>query len=173
MPTRRETLILGGVAAGAAVAGGVIGALGLQAGGGAAELLSTPFPDLQGQMRRLRDWRGSVVVCNFWATWCAPCREEIPVLVAAKQQFAQRGLEIAGIAIDSVAKIREFSVNMSVTYDIFVGDGATIGLMRKVGNASGGLPYNVILDRQGAIAYRKLGAFSGPELRQVLDGLLR
>jgi thiol-disulfide isomerase/thioredoxin len=170
--TRREVLTLGAVAAGAAVVGSIVGAFGLQAAG-AAELLSTPFLDLDGRTRRLRDWRGSVLVCNFWATWCAPCREEIPLLRAAKQQWGTHGLEIAGIGVDSAAKIREFAANVGVNYPIFLGDASTIALMRKVGNASGGLPYNTVLDRRGAIAHRKLGAFTAAELRQVVDGLLR
>ena len=170
--TRRDVLILGGVAAVAAAAGGIVAALTLQADGAAA-LLSATFPDLSGEKRRLRDLRGTVVLCNFWATWCAPCREEIPVLRAAKQQMAGKGLEIVGIGIDSVDKLREFAANFGVNYPIFVGDASTIQLMRKAGNPAGGLPYNVILDRQGAIAHRKLGAFSAAELRQVLDGLLR
>ena len=170
--TRRDALILGGVAAGAAAAGGIVAALSLQAGG-AADLLSASFPDLAGQKRRLRDLRGLVVICNFWATWCAPCREEIPILRAAKQQLAGKGVEVVGIGIDSVDKIRDFAAIFGVNYPIFVGDAGTIQLMRKAGNPAGGLPYNVVLDRQGAIAYRKLGAFSAAELRQVLDGLLR
>jgi thiol-disulfide isomerase/thioredoxin len=170
--TRREALTLAAVAAGAAAVGGLVGALGRQAGG-AAELLSTPFRDLRGETHRLREWQGSVLVCNFWATWCAPCREEIPLLRAAKQQFGGKGLEVVGIGIDSVDKIREYAANVGVNYPIFIGEAATLQLMRRVGNAAGGLPYNVVLDRQGAIAHRKLGAFSAAELRQVIDGLLR
>ena len=170
--TRREALTLAAVAAAAAAAGGLVGAFGLQASG-AAELLSTPFRDLRGEARRLRDWQGRVVVCNFWATWCAPCREEVPILRAAQQQWAGQGIEVVGIGIDSVANIREFAAIFAVNYPILLGDPATIGLMRKLGNSAGGLPYNIVLDRQGAIARRKLGAFSAPELRQAVDGLVR
>jgi thiol-disulfide isomerase/thioredoxin len=170
--TRREALTLAGVAAAAATAGGLVGAFALQAGG-AAELLSAPFADLEGKSRRLRDWHGSIVVCNFWATWCAPCREEVPLLRAAKQQWAGKGVEVVGVGIDSVDKIREFAAIFSVNYPILLGTPETIGLMRKVGNPAGGLPYNLILDRQGAIAHRKLGAFTAADLRQTVDGILR
>lgn len=172
-PRRRDTLILGAIAAAAAVAGGLAGALALQARSGAADLLAASFPDLSGKPRRLLDWQGRILVCNFWATWCAPCREEVPMLAAARQQFASKGVEIIGIGIDSADKIREFSRTYGINYPILVADFAAIELMRKLGNRAGGLPYTVVLDRNGALAHRKLGALSRTELQQALEGLLR
>src|SRR5688572_262302 len=107
-PGRRELLILGGVAGVAAVAGGVAGALFLQSQSGAATLLSSQFPDLSGRARRLSEWQGQPLLCNFWATWCAPCREELPLLDAAQQQYRAQGLQVLGIGIDSAANIREY-----------------------------------------------------------------
>ena len=172
-PTRREWLAIAGVAALAAGAGAVVGPFILQSEGGAADLLAARFTDLQGKPRRIADLRGSPVICNFWATWCAPCREEVPILAAAQQQYAQKGLLVVGIGLDDATKIREFAANFGVNYSIFVGTAEVIQLMRKLGNPTGGLPYNVVLDRQGAIVGRKLGAFSGPELRQVIEGLVQ
>jgi hypothetical protein len=94
-------------------------------------------------------------------------------LVAAKQQYQGRGVEVAGIGIDDAAKIRQFAAIFAVNYPIFVGTPQTIQLMRRLGNGPGGLPYNVILDSRRVIAHRKLGAFTAAELRQVVDGLLR
>lgn len=165
--------MLGAVAAAAAAGGGLIGALLLQSEGGAAELLSTEFTDLQGKRQRLADRRARVLLCNFWATWCAPCREEIPLLVAATQQYAGEGVQVIGIGIDHADKLREFATIFAVNYPIFIGTGEAIGLMHKLGNKTGGLPYNVVLDRHGAIQHRKLGSFSSAELRQVIDGLLQ
>ena len=171
MPRRRDALILGGAGLVAAAAGAVVGAFTLQAGSGAAELLGARFLDLEGRPRRLIDWSGRALLCNFWATWCAPCREEIPLLVAAKQKAPPSRLELVGIAIDSVDKVREFSANYRINYPVLVGDASTIGLLRSLGNGGGGLPYTLALDPSGAIVQRHLGALTEADLRQVVARL--
>ena len=170
---RREVLILGAIGAGAALAGGLIGALTLQARSGAADLLAAPLRDLSGAKRTLREWRGRVVVCNFWATWCAPCREEIPMLVAVREVFAAKGAEIVGIGIEQAAKVEEFAKTYRITYPVLVAGAHAIELMRRLGNDLGGLPYTVVLDRPGAVAHRRLGALTRVEVEEVLKGLLR
>jgi thiol-disulfide isomerase/thioredoxin len=172
-PGRRDALILGGVAAGAALIGAVTGALVLQTRSGVAELLTASYPDLSGQVRRLTEWRGKALVVNFWASWCAPCREEIPLLNAAQQQYAAAGLQVVGIGIDIAANIREFARTVQINYPVLIADAAGIDLMRELGNRSGGLPFTVLLDRQGRLAGRKLGAYSGAELQSALAALLR
>ena len=172
-PARRDLLILGGVAAGAAVAGGVFGALALQSRSGAAKLLSSSFPDLTGRNRRLAEWQGRPVVVNFWATWCAPCREELPLLDAAQQQHAAKGLQVLGIGVDSGPNIREYLKVVKIGYPVLVGEAAAIPLMQSLGNRGGGLPFTVMLDRSGRVQQRKLGAYSGAELSAELAALLR
>lgn len=170
---RREALILAAVAVGTATLGGVLGAVALQSRSGAAELLGIALTDLSGRSRRLLDWQGKVLLCNFWATWCAPCREEIPLLNAAQQHNGELGLQVVGIAIDNVANIRKFEESTKITYPVLVADAGAIDLMRRLGNERGGLPFNVILDRRGRLAQRKLGAFSEAELVSSLAALLR
>src|SRR5207247_10862795 len=113
---RREALILGAIGAGAAVAGALLGALALQAQSGAADLLAAPFRDLSGARRTLREWRGRVVLCNFWATWGAPRPEEIPMLGAVRGGFAAQGAEIVGIRREQAANVEEFGRNYGVHY---------------------------------------------------------
>ena len=124
--SRRDALSLAAAGTVAAVAGAVAGALALQSRSGAAELLAASYPDTDGQVRRLLSWRGTVLLCNFWATWCAPCREEVPILVAAKQQWASKGFEVVGIGIDSADKIREFSKSYQVNYPMLIADGSAL-----------------------------------------------
>jgi thiol-disulfide isomerase/thioredoxin len=171
-PARRKALAIGGVAAAAAFAGIVAGPLLLQSRSGVPELLSAVFPDVQGQPRRLADWAGRPVVCNFWATWCAPCREEIPLLVALRDKYAARGVEIVGIGIDQLAKIVEFAAKFDVRYPLLVGDVRALDLMRGLGNRASALPYTVVLSRSGALAYQKLGQVHHGELDQVLERIL-
>lgn len=168
---RREALMLGGIGVAAAVAGALAGVLALQSRSGAAELLAASFTDLEGRHRRLLEWQGRALLCNFWATWCAPCREEVPLLIAAKRQGLPLGVEIVGIGIDSAENIREFARTYRVNYPLLVGGATALDVLRGLGNRSGGLPYTVALDRSGAVAQRHLGALKDAELRQVLASL--
>ena len=169
---RREVLAIGAVALASAAAGLVLGPRLRQLSPDRA-LLQTVFTDLRGHPRRLEEWRGQAVVCNFWATWCAPCREEIPLLVAAREKFAAKGMEIVGIAIDNPMKVTEFAATFKISYPILQAEAQGLELMRRLGNDAGGLPYTVVADRQGKLAYRKLGALKQPELEATLSRLVQ
>ena len=172
-PGRRNALIFGAVALAAAGVGGLVGALVRQAKSGAAQLLASQFTDLAGRPRRLVDWQGKPMLCNFWATWCAPCREEMPLLDAAHRQYGQKGLQVVGIAVDSADNVRKFAGLVPVGYSLVLGGAATIDLMRALGNATGGLPFTVFLDRHGRLAERKLGPLSAADLEARLQRLLQ
>ena len=170
---RRNALLLGAIGAAAATAGAVVGALFLQSRSGAAPLLSARFPDLAGRQRRLLDWQGQVLIVNFWATWCAPCREEMPMFVEARRAYAPKGVEFVGIGIDSEVKVQEFARNYGIGYPLLVADSGAIELMRTLGNRAGALPYTVVLDRSGSVVHRQLGALDRAALDRILQGLLR
>ena len=174
-PRRREALILVAAGVAAASAGFLVGPAFLRGrdSADAGELWSTRLPDLAGKSRQVSEWRGRVVVCNFWATWCAPCREEIPVLMAARQKSGPDTLEVVGIAVDNAAKVGEFARSFRISYPVLISDGEGLELMRKLGNTAGGLPYTVFLDRQGRVAHRKLGALTSTELDGILESLTK
>jgi len=174
-PGRRELLILGGAGLAAGIAGFLAGPALLHLAGdpGGEALRAASFPDLQGRMRRLAEWSGRLLVCNFWATWCAPCREEIPLLLAARTKYAGFGVEIVGIAVDNAAKVREFAGSFKIAYPVLLAGADGLDLMRSLGNKEGGLPYTVVADRQGKPTRRKLGALKPAELDGILDDMLR
>ncbi|MCC6212485.1 MAG: TlpA family protein disulfide reductase [Burkholderiales bacterium] len=172
---RREALVLGAAGIAAAAAGFLIGPLFLGAGRGREEALpgAASFPDLQGKPRQLSEWRGKVLVCNFWATWCTPCREEIPMLIGLREKYLPNGLEIVGIAIDQADKVRDFASSFNISYPVLLAEAGGIDLMRGLGNQNGGLPYTVIADRSGGIAHRKLGLLKQADLEPKIRSLLQ
>jgi len=172
-PSRRNALILAAVGIAAAGSGLMAGAFLLQSGSGASALLSATYPDLAGRPVRLFDLKGKILVCNFWATWCAPCREEMPMLSQLQDRYSQKGVEFVGIGIDSGAKIAEFAKNHPVSYPLLVAGPEAIELMRSLGNRGGALPFTVMLDRSGAVAFTRLGALTREEAERALVGFLR
>ena len=173
-PSRREALILGVAGLAAAAAGFMVGPLLLNnPDEGDGILRSATMVDLDGKPRALAEWGGRVLVWNFWATWCTPCREEIPLLIAAREKYGLSGVEIVGIAVDNATKVREFSSSFNISYPILLAEADGLELMRKLGNSSGGLPYTVVTDRQGKVVYRKLGALKQADLDAVLGPLAK
>jgi len=171
-PRRRSFLISGVVAATALGAGVVVAPPLLRLGRNADALRDAHFVDLQGKSRNLSEWQGRVVLANFWATWCAPCLEEIPLLIATRRSRAIQGLEIVGIAVDQVSKVAEFAAKMQIDYPILLAGATTIDLIRNIGNPSGGLPFTAFLDRTGSIVQTKLGILRKPELDTILGPLV-
>jgi thiol-disulfide isomerase/thioredoxin len=128
--------------------------------------------DLKGVMQPLAQWRGQVLVVNFWATWCAPCREEIPGFVRLQERYGSRGLVFVGIAIDEPDKVAEFAREFHINYPLLVGGMETLELLRQVGNRAGVLPYTLIIDRGGKLVSREPGGLKEAKLEGVLKPLL-
>jgi peroxiredoxin len=128
--------------------------------------------DLEGRRRDSREWSGKVMVINFWATWCNPCRTEIPHLITTQDAHGGRGLQIVGVAIDTVDAVRDFSAELGINYPLLVGEDDAIALGSQLGNDLGALPYTVVADRAGAIVYVKRGAVDSAELERLITPLL-
>lgn len=137
-----------------------------------AALFAASFTDPSGERVPIGRFEGKVLLINFWATWCAPCREEIPLLVDLHGAYAGKGVEVVGIALDQLAKIQEFAANFKISYPLLVGDVRAIEILHALGNRAGALPYTVVLSRAGGIAWRKLGQVGPGELEPVLDDIL-
>jgi thiol-disulfide isomerase/thioredoxin len=127
--------------------------------------------DPSGKPQRLSQWRGKVLVVNFWATWCEPCREEVPALVRAQMTLGPKGVQIVGIGIDSGPKILQFAKEYAINYPLAVAGVEIVELTRRLGNRAGGLPYTLVLDRQGRFASTHLGALTESTLNALVAPL--
>ena len=136
--------------------------------GASAVLARVAFKDFDGGDVTLDRWRGRVTVVNFWATWCPPCREEIPGLVEVQGKQGMNGAQIVGIAVDSVDKTRDFVKSFGVSYPVVVGGMETIDVMRALGNKAGALPFTVVLDRQGNVAKTHLGLMTVEQIEAAI-----
>src|ERR1017187_9062069 len=138
----------------------------------AQRLMTASLLDLSGKPQLLSHWRGKVLVVNFWATWCAPCREEIPALIRAQHKYASNGVQFVGIAIDNVSKVRDYAEEMRIDYVLLIGGMETLGVTEDLGNRAGVLPFTVVLDRAGKVAYTHARALTEALLGAVLTPLL-
>jgi peroxiredoxin len=160
----------------------LVGALALAAGIGfalwnrqapdATALLALSLPDTHGTAQPLSQWRGKVLVVNFWATWCGPCREEMPDLVRAQRELGASGLQVVGIAIDQADKVASFARELDLNYPALIGSYETMDLTKELGDRLLALPFTVVLDRQGRIAHTQLGPMKPAQLRSIVGHLL-
>ena len=134
-------------------------------------LEAIPLIDLQGRRQTLGDWKQPVLVVNFWAPWCVPCRREVPDLIALQQEYGDR-IQILGIALDSVENIESFADEFQMNYPSFVAN-QNISMYNAVfGNKSGALPFTAIIDRERKIKFTHTGIISLGTLRQQVSKLL-
>lgn len=118
------------------------------------------LPDLSGQRHALADWRGQVLMVNFWASWCEPCRREIPAFIALQERYRADGLQVIGIALDDAAEIARFlqAAGIDSNYPQLLAPGEDgIDLAIAWGNAVGVLPYTVFVDRRGDVVHAHYG----------------
>lgn len=174
MASRREALVLIGVGAAAAAAGWYFGPR-LRSDPSVADvaaLLAVPLRDIEGRPVSLSNRPGRVLVCNFWATWCSPCREEIPALNRIHGRMSASGVEIIGIAVDQARNVADFLKTVPIAYAVALGDSGLMEVMRRLGNPGGGLPFTVVLDRHRAVTERTLGVISEATLERRLSALV-
>jgi len=140
--------------------------------GGGAKLLALTLPDPAGAPQALAQWRGQVVVANFWATWCPPCLKEIPGFAQVARKWQGRGVQFVGISIDSPRQVQLFQEEQKVPYPLLIGTAETLQLSAELGNTAQALPFTLILDAQGEIRHVKLGTWTAAEVEARIRPLL-
>ncbi|MEJ7686064.1 MAG: TlpA disulfide reductase family protein [Variovorax sp.] len=167
-PTRRKW-VYGAVAAAAASAG-VAGALWHRRGTTAvgeqvdATFWTRRFDRPEGGELVFAELRGKPLLLNFWATWCPPCVEEMPMIDAFFQQNSSNGWQVVGLAIDQPSAVRKFLTKTPVTYALGLAGLDGTELVKQLGNTSGGLPFTLVLDSGGGIVARKMGKLAAQDL---------
>jgi thiol-disulfide isomerase/thioredoxin len=168
-PSRRRLLLAGSAAvAAAAGAGGYVWRERRfeQATGGVWSLV---LPTPTGGELHFARLRGRPVLLNFWATWCAPCIREMPLLDRFHARVAARGWQVVGLAADAAQPVGEFLRRTPVAYPIVLAGGPGIALARRLGNPDGALPFTVLFGSDGQIQRRKRGELAEAELQAWLE----
>jgi thiol-disulfide isomerase/thioredoxin len=125
--------------------------------------------DLDGTVRNIAEWDGKIIFLNFWATWCPPCKEEIPHFIDLQQSYGAQGLQFIGIAIDELNAVRSFADSMGINYPTLVAESDGVGLAQRYGNGAGVLPYTVIINRDGEISHTVMGLLSKERAETLLE----
>ena len=131
------------------------------------------LPDVHGQAVSIARWDGRVIVLNFWATWCGPCRTEIPLLNTLQKNFAARGVQIVGVAVDNNTAVKQFMRSVPIDYPVLIGDQEAIEVIEAYGNRAGALPYTAFITRAGIIDSMASGALTEDYARKSIERLLK
>jgi len=128
------------------------------------------FTDLQGRDQALSAYVGRPVLMNFWASWCAPCVREMPLLETLHQRYPD--LALLGLAIDPQANVERFLQKVQVSYTLLLTGTQGIPLMRELGNKGGGLPFTLLFDRSGRVADSIMGELDPDDIERRLGQIL-
>ncbi len=129
---------------------------------------------LYGPQRSLSNWRGKVIVANFWASWCGPCQFEIPRFIKWQHQYQSKGLQIVGIGLDTPGKLKNVARSLGIDYPLLVmslDDGRPI--LHQLGNDQMMIPFTLVINKDGTIAYKHKGLISQDEFDIMIAPLLK
>ena len=134
-----------------------------------ARLFASRLDDVHGKSHPFSRWQGKTLVVNFWATWCPPCRDEMPAFSRLQDRHLPQGVQFVGIALDTEDSIRTFAETYPVSYPLLIGGAAGVELARQLGNTQLSLPYTLVISPQRELLLRRLGPLSESELERILQ----
>jgi thiol-disulfide isomerase/thioredoxin len=124
--------------------------------------------DREGQFRSLHDWQGKSLIVNFWATWCAPCRREIPLLQQIARERGKDGFQVIGIAVDFRDKVIEYADQMNIQYPLLIGEQDALDAAAAFGVGVVGFPFTIFTDARGRVILLHLGELTASQAELVL-----
>jgi len=144
---------------------------------GKQNLIGTQQPDFEllsntGEPVTNAAFAGKTTLINFWATWCVPCRAEMPMLMELHSEYAARGFQVVGIALDEVQQVNRFIKEINIGYPILVGQTDVMATSAAFGNVTGVLPYSVLVDKGGIIRWQHAGEVHREKISELLEELL-
>ncbi len=133
-----------------------------------------PFtlPDLSGEKQDIKKWDGQVIIVNFWATWCGPCKQEIQVFNQLQADYSNENVQFVGIAIDDDKAVKRFLEQLPIEYPVLIADDTGIKLSIEYGNIAGALPYTVFIGRDGTIETVASGGLTKDITQRTIEKLL-
>lgn len=134
----------------------------------AGAFYATTLTDLEGRPQSLGQFQDRLLVLNFWATWCGPCREEMPAFSRVHGRWKDRGVQFLGVSAEDATKVARFGRDLGVTYPLWTGGNQVNELSRRLGNRLGVLPHTVIVAPGGEILETRVGPYTEPQLEQRL-----
>lgn len=135
-------------------------------------VFTTHLMSTAGNAQNLSQYQGKIIVLNFWATWCPPCREEMPELSLLHEEYQHKNLVVLGVAIDELDLVNNFLQSSPVSYPIFVATSAEMDFSSQLGNDKDVLPYTVIINTDGKVITSYFGRINKPQLEAAIKPLL-
>lgn len=129
-------------------------------------LWASSFDTPNGAVLPMQAFRGKPMLINFWATWCPPCVDELPLIDAFYRQNSAKSWQVLGLAIDQPSAVRTFLARTPVSFPVGLAGLAGTALGKSLGNRSGGLPFSVVVSAAGSVLHRKVGRLSAGDLAQ-------
>lgn len=129
--------------------------------------------DFDDRVRHIKEWDGKIIILNFWASWCPPCKKEMPALIELQEKYGKQGLQIIGVAIDQKNMAQDFADSIGVNYVMLYGELDAVDINQRYGNQRGQLPYTIIINRQQQIVGVKRGEITKAEAENAIKALLQ
>jgi len=126
------------------------------------------LPDPEGNERHISEWQDDILVINFWGTWCAPCREEVPLLIDLQEEYRDQGVTVIGIALDEAEPVIRFAEEYGINYPLMVGERETLEVLEAFGSGTMGLPHTFVINRQGEVVNFHLGLIEPEDVEPML-----